>query len=179
MSASLPVHATTTVDVWKLVETHFGLDQYANPLSRPGKGSWLSQFRKHLPRTEAIALTQAWMLRLFWLRRMELWLIETHQDSSYAFLDAAHLQSLGDIKALLDGLHLAKEDRNYELNHRFPLLPALPVPVWFSNISLVNISIEKGLEAMQEVGNDELEIFGKQMESPGSKAASAACALSW
>lgn len=177
MSASLPVHATTPVDIWKLVETHFGLDQFATPLSRPSKESWLAQFRKQVPRAEAVALTQAWMLRLFWLRRMELWLIETHQDSSYGFLDVAHLHSLGDIKALLDGFHLAKEDRNYELNHRFPLLPALPIPVWFSNISVINISIEKGLGAIREVGLDELEVFGKQMESPASNAAHAACAL--
>lgn len=177
MSGSLPVHATKHLDVWKNIEASFGLDASGNPAARPKKQSWLAQFRRCLPKPEAIALTQAWTLRLFWLRRIEIWLTDVHKDSSYAFLDHNHLKSLGEAKALIDSLALSKTKRAPELRSGFPLLPEIPIPVWFSEISAIDIDIEKGLEAVRELGIEELELFGRQAESPSLKAVAASSLL--
>jgi hypothetical protein len=166
MSASLPVHVTAKRDIWDLIEYTFGLDRYGNAVARPHRKSWLSQSKKYLPKQEAHAHTHAWLLRLCWLRRMELWLIEAHQDSSYAFLDHAHIGHLGDLAALMDALPLEKEARNSEMQSRFPLLPALPLLTWFSEIQVFDLDIEKGLEAIRQLDVEAIECFGKQQDSP-------------
>ncbi|MEZ4688300.1 MAG: hypothetical protein R3B47_20240 [Bacteroidia bacterium] len=174
MSASLPVHCASKEAIWKHIETAFGMDRQGNALARPHKDSWLAYFKKQLPKARAIAVVHAWLLSLCWLRRLELWLIETHQDSSYSFLDEAHFDNLADIERLLKGLVLAKEDRDPQLLRRFPLLPRMPVPVWFSDLHVDDLPVQAGLKAMQQLGPEDLHLVGRQAESPNEKAAMAA-----
>ena len=173
MSASLPVHHTSAETVWKLFESTFGLDREGKAVARPHKKSWLAFFKKHMSRQEASVMVQAWLLRLCWLRRMEIWLTEIHQDSSYFFLDEAHIDDLGDVENLLTSAKLEKNARSEAFNKRFPLLPRFPVPQWFSKIKVLPVPIEPALQAIRMFGIDDVGSFGKQPESPKGNIASA------
>ncbi|MFK7969193.1 MAG: hypothetical protein AB8F95_02445 [Bacteroidia bacterium] len=157
---------------WEAVEATFGVNRYGLAPKRVPKGSWLALLRKQYPKPEALGIVQSWMVRLLWLRRLEIWLIETHnRDASFAFLDATHIQCFDDVSTLFQTLEIDPEERNESFLQTFPLLPKLPIPRWFSNLKGLDLPVGTALRALARLDVSDIEAYGRQAESPLPKAA--------
>lgn len=160
---------------WEAVIAAFGIDACGHAVARPSKGSWLAFYKKQYPKEEAIAYTHAWLIRLLWLRRIELWLLRTHDgEACYEFLDKDHIQQFRDIADLLNYGNTAVQDRPDTFVNRFPLLPQFPLPAWFSQPPELPLPIDRVCAALRKLTLEDLERFGRQSETPRSTLATTA-----